>query len=169
MLSAIALILLIQVGYAAGVTLAAGRRHATPRLGDLLLVALLWVAAFAVRPQLGRWLSLAVWTAAALALSALVNLPRFAQAPVAAPPAPLPPGLSFGRRLWEHWKRFALRMGDYQGRMLVAFFYFVVVTPFGLLARAVSDPLQLRPPQQDSTWQGRPPPDRTVEEARQQG
>jgi hypothetical protein len=46
------------------------------------------------------------------------------------------------RRLWEGWKRLAHRIGDAQARVMLAVFYAVVVMPFALAVRALSDPMR---------------------------
>jgi hypothetical protein len=66
------------------------------------------------------------------------------------------------------WKSFAARMGNYQGRMLLAVFYFIVITPWGILVRLFSDPLQVRSPSADSHWKQRDIPRTDMEEAGQQ-
>jgi hypothetical protein len=163
--SAFALVMLVLVGYAAGVTAAARGRSTFPTLVDLLLVVVLWAAAFALRPAFGHWRSVLAWLLIAGIMGAAWTAMRFAQRPPPRPATSSSARLPLGRR----WKRFALASGDFQSRLLAAFFYFVVVTPFGLLARLVGDPLRLRAPAGASTWQAKEPPDKTIEEARQQG
>ena len=46
-------------------------------------------------------------------------------------------------RLWNGWKRFGKKVGDFQARVLLTIFYFVILAPFGLGMRA-ADPLGLR-------------------------
>jgi hypothetical protein len=53
------------------------------------------------------------------------------------------PGLL--RRFWERWKRFGKRIGDIQARLLLTFFYFVLLAPFALALRRWSDPLGIKP------------------------
>jgi len=36
---------------------------------------------------------------------------------------------------WQAWKNLAHRFGDFQGRMFLAFFYFVILSPFVLVLR----------------------------------
>ena len=48
------------------------------------------------------------------------------------------------RRLWQGWKRIAHKIGDFQARVLLTIFYFVIVSPFGLAVRTFSDPLALK-------------------------
>jgi hypothetical protein len=58
------------------------------------------------------------------------------------------------RKLWEAWKRIGKRIGDIQARVLLIFFYFVVLSPFALVLRWVSDPLAIKPGAQRS-WGAR--------------
>lgn len=46
---------------------------------------------------------------------------------------------------WEKWKALAARAATFQARVLLALFYWIVITPFALVLRAVADPLELRP------------------------
>ncbi len=46
--------------------------------------------------------------------------------------------------LLQNWKNLSREIGAFQSRILLGIFYFVVVTPFGLLVRATGDPLSLR-------------------------
>jgi hypothetical protein len=47
------------------------------------------------------------------------------------------------RSAWQAWKRFGKKVGDFQARVLLTVFYFVILAPFGLGMRA-ADPLGLR-------------------------
>ncbi len=48
------------------------------------------------------------------------------------------------RGLWKWWKRAAKTIGDFQARILLSIFYFVILTPFALAVRWGSDPLALK-------------------------
>jgi len=61
------------------------------------------------------------------------------QAPESRRPAPL-------RRLWEGWKRIVRRIGDVQARVMLTIFYAVILAPFALAVRAVSDPMRFGAP-----------------------
>jgi hypothetical protein len=63
--------------------------------------------------------------------------------------------MSLLRRLWHGWKRFGKKVGDFQARLLLTIFYFVILAPFGLGMRA-ADPLGLRKAG-DPAWRPRPP------------
>jgi hypothetical protein len=47
--------------------------------------------------------------------------------------------------LWARWQLLARRIADVQARLLLSTFYFVLLAPFALVARAVADPLRLSP------------------------
>jgi hypothetical protein len=72
------------------------------------------------------------------------------------------------RRLWHGWKRVGKKIGDFQARLLLTIFYFLLVSPFAMIVRAASDPLALKPTT-TAGWRGRPPAaSLTVEIARRQ-
>jgi hypothetical protein len=55
--------------------------------------------------------------------------------------------------LWERWKRFAKKIGDFQARLILIILYFVVVAPFALIVRFAADPLSIKRQQQG--WRSR--------------
>lgn len=48
-------------------------------------------------------------------------------------------------RLWEWWKQVGRKFGDIQARILLTLFYFIVLSPFAIVVRSVSDPLGIKP------------------------
>jgi hypothetical protein len=54
------------------------------------------------------------------------------------------PNRSALRRFWESWKRVARKIGDFQARLLLILFYFVILGPFALVVRWGSDPLAMK-------------------------
>ena len=58
------------------------------------------------------------------------------------------------KRFWQAWKRIAHRIGNFQSRVLLTIFYFVVVLPFGLATRLFSDPLRIK--QRPTVWLNHP-------------
>ena len=46
------------------------------------------------------------------------------------------------KRFWEGWKRVAKKIGDFQARLILGIFYFVILAPFSVIVRA-SDPLMI--------------------------
>jgi hypothetical protein len=68
-----------------------------------------------------------------------------------------PSQMGLFRRLWEGWKRFGRKVGDFQARVLLTVFYFVIIAPFALIVRVTADPLALKPATPKG-WQPRPTP-----------
>lgn len=71
-------------------------------------------------------------------------------------------------RLWEGWKVVAHVIGNIQARILLSLFYFVLIPPFGILVRALMDPLQLRRRPRESFWVITPHKEQAVTDAHRQ-
>jgi hypothetical protein len=70
------------------------------------------------------------------------------------------------RRLWAGWKRIGRKIGDFQARVLLTIFYFVILAPFALGLRLLADPLGLK---HAAGWHPvAPRSDTPLERARQQ-
>jgi hypothetical protein len=48
------------------------------------------------------------------------------------------------RYLWERWKAAAHKLGNFQARLLLNVFYFLILSPFALGVKMFSDPLRIR-------------------------
>ena len=48
------------------------------------------------------------------------------------------------KRAWQRWLRLAAIIGDFQARVVLSLFYFVIVLPFGLLVKLFLDPLGIK-------------------------
>jgi hypothetical protein len=46
---------------------------------------------------------------------------------------------------WQAWKFLGRKFGDFQARLILSIFYFMIIAPFSLLVRFFSDPLSLKP------------------------
>jgi len=144
MLGGLAIVLLTLVGYTAGAALSAPRRQPVPFLMEIFVVAALWTAGFILKPVLeSHWLSVAQSFGLAFAVSAVITLFRRNTLPPARAVHEEAGRPSLPRRVKKAWTGFASRMGNYQGRLILAFFYFTVVLPFGIPVRLFSDPLAL--------------------------
>lgn len=169
-LSWLALILLPLAGYSAGVVLAAGQRDSPrPALRDLLMILLAWVVVLSLRMvlELNHWIVLAVGLVVGLAFGWVLNRISGHAQPVESPMLS-ENELPFFKRLTGRWKRFVAQVGDFQSRVVLGYFYFVVVLPFGLLVRLAIDPLQLRRPSTHSLWVERPAATSEIDDARGQ-
>ena len=50
----------------------------------------------------------------------------------------------FFRRLWEGWKKIALIIGDFNARVILTVFYFVLLCPFAIMLKLFTDPLEIK-------------------------
>jgi hypothetical protein len=48
------------------------------------------------------------------------------------------------RHLWVKWKAFAEIVGNFQARVILSIFYFILFFPVGIGIRFFADPLRLR-------------------------
>jgi hypothetical protein len=48
------------------------------------------------------------------------------------------------KRFWERWKAFGHKVGNFQARLILSIFYFIVIFPFGMIVRFFSKPLRLK-------------------------
>ena len=182
LLSIIVLILLTMVSYASGVTLAANRREYPTAVLDLLVVAALWLVLFWIRPQVERLPLLAIIIGLGVVVGYLMGAVRLAgrKDVYTLPASELPEharekkgettvSANIFKRGWQRWSDFAGRMGNVQGRLLMGFFYFIIVTPFGLGMRLLSDPLAIKQSPSQSNWHPKESTDLTLEAAKEQG
>jgi len=163
----VALILLVLVGYSSGAAVGARGRVASPSPIDLGLIVVVWSVALILQPSLGKWLSILLWMLAAGVIAWAWTRARRNALSVDKATVPLQGGIWFNR-LWHSWTVFARRMGNFQGRVLLAFFYFVLVAPFALLLRLFGDPLHLKARQASSFWLDRAQPEADFEQLRSQ-
>ncbi len=70
-------------------------------------------------------------------------------------------------RLWEGWKRIVHVVGNFQARVILTLFYFVLLGLVAIPVRLLSDPLRHRL-SQSSFWLSRRNEPVTLEEARRQ-
>jgi hypothetical protein len=178
---ALVLILLTMVSYASGITLAARRREYPTAVLDLIVVAGLWVLMFWLRPQLDRLPLLAVTVSLGVIVGIIIGAIRLAGHDEARvlPKSELPEHAqekvvtavptNIFKRGWQRWGNFSERMGNIQGRLLMGFFYFIIVTPFGLVAHIFTDPLHIKKSPPHSNWHPKESTDLTLEAAQEQG
>lgn len=168
LMSGLALVLLVLVGYSSGAAIAGRGKEVSPGLWDMGVVVLSWIGALGTRSALGRWTAILVWLVVALLVSAFLTALRRGRYGDRQESDHGSKARSLLRWAWDGWKAFGAAMGNYQGRMLFTFFYFVVVAPFGLGLRLFSDPLTLRPGRRTSSWVQRPPAREGLKAAREQ-
>ncbi|MSP41364.1 MAG: hypothetical protein EXR70_22995 [Deltaproteobacteria bacterium] len=70
------------------------------------------------------------------------------------------------KQLWQGWVKVAKKIGDFQARLMLTIFYFVLILPMGLIARWFADPLALK--KSAAAWTSRTNAPSTLEDARRQ-
>ena len=68
--------------------------------------------------------------------------------------------------LWRGWQKVAKKIGDFQARLILSLFYFLIVLPMGLIARMFSDPLSLK--RTAAHWYAKPSAPALLDDARRQ-
>jgi hypothetical protein len=76
--------------------------------------------------------------------------------------------LSFLKNIWNKWYTFSQKAGNFQTRVIISFFYFLIVAPFGLLVRVSADPLKTRRVSASSFWMPKESSDSDLESVRRQ-
>ena len=181
-LGIIAVVLLTLVGYSSGVTLASRKQPFLPTLLDLVLVSILWIVIFRLRGELeNRWLMFAIRLGLGILVGYIATAIRLRRkgTKLELPKSELPAHArdkavknqeeNIIKRLWFRWTRFAAVMGNVQSRIIMGFFYFIVVTPFGLIVRIFNDPLQMKKQPSGSNWTEKEAADTTIQSAQEQG
>jgi hypothetical protein len=46
--------------------------------------------------------------------------------------------------VWDRWKKIARKIGDFNARVILTIFYFVLLLPFALLIKLLTDPLDIK-------------------------
>ena len=71
------------------------------------------------------------------------------------------------KKAWSKWKVFAQKVGNFQARVILSLFYFLLVTPIGILIRLFGDPLRLKQ-YAKSYWLPKEPKENNLDEAKRQ-
>jgi len=172
-LSYIVLVLLSLVGYSGGASGKAGKTaDLKPMVLDLALVALIWTAALYFRLTFGfnKWLLILVWVGISVAVGMLAV--SFRRLPVKdqsqrGEVEELPPGIF--KRIWQRWTGFSKRMGSFQSRVMLSFFFFIIVSPAALMIKMLGDPLRIKKKEDLETyWVAKTPSSSELEDYRRQ-
>jgi hypothetical protein len=70
--------------------------------------------------------------------------------------------------VWNAWKAFGKLMGDIVGRVFLMLFYLTIALPFGIGARLLSDPLDIKNQNKKPEWIKRESLEPTMEIAQRQ-
>ena len=155
-ISFVVLILLSLVGYSVGAVGKAGKSvQLKPQVIDLILISCIWAGAILSRIalDLNKWFVVLVWIMLSILIAIIAvwrrKLPE-EKAPSkarskATPQYPL-------KKLWQSWGSFSRRIGEFQNKIVMSLFFFIVISPFALAVKIFSDPLRIRYRGTESHW-----------------
>ncbi len=154
--SFIVLILLSLVGYSVGAVGKAGKSvQLKPQIIDLILIAVIWTGAISSRIALdaNKWLVILAW----VILSSLIGISAIWPRKLPEERASITKGQTVTAmnplgKLWQSWGNFSKRMGNFQSRIVLSLFFFIVVSPFALAVKTFSDPLRIKYRGNESHW-----------------
>jgi hypothetical protein len=168
-LSGLALVLLTLFGYSSGRMLFAANRKVNLGAFDILLTTFLGIVALWARSYLGRWITIPVFIVIGLLAGVLTTIILMSTYPLERKTTsePSESDALFGK-IRKSLKSFFTRTGNFQSRILLSWFYFIILMPFGILVRLTSDPLAIQKGKRESYWKlGSDKPD-SLESARRQ-
>ena len=155
-ISFIILILLSLVGYSAGAVGKAGKLvELKPQIIDLMLVVVIWAGAVYSRIayDLNKWLLILIWVILSSIIGMLSVWPRKSSGKKALRATePEMTSKNLLKKLLQNWKNFSERIGNFQSRIILSFFFFILVSPFALVVRIFSDPLRIKHLSDKSHW-----------------
>lgn len=67
--------------------------------------------------------------------------------------------------LWEKWKKFAFKFGEFMSGVILTLFYFLIVTPHAILLKLFSDPLKIKKIHKTNGWHDKKPSSLNFEDA----
>lgn len=155
-ISFMVLILLSLVGYSVGAVGKAGKSvQLKPQIIDLILISVIWAGAIYSRVgfDFNKWLMILVWVVLGILIGVLAIWPRkLPEEKVSISKEPKEITTNLFKKLWQSWGSFSKRMGDFQSRIFLSMFFFIVVSPFALAVKMFSDPLRIRYRGNESHW-----------------
>ena len=162
-LSGLVLVFLTMLGYSSGAVLVRRNKKVGPNLLDLAMLVVLCVLALTTQPMLGRWAAILVWFVLAGITSAPLTGARIKSYEERKRTDSPKRDTRWVCQAVSKWKGFVAEIGNYQGGVLLAFFYFTIVTPFGLLVQMLGDPLGKKHRARTSMWIERKASDQTLQ------
>ena len=141
-----------------------------PVFFDLVLVAFIWTAALYSRItyDFNKWLLILVWVGISVIVGwVAVSARRLPKKEKAEEGEELPETLL--KRLWHRWTGFSKRMGSFQSRVMLSFFFVIIVSPAAVLIKVLGDPLSIkRKKVMDTYWMTKTPSSTEIEDYRRQ-
>ena len=163
----IGLIIFTMLGYSVGRILPGKKYHVLVELYDGGILIALWISAILLNYS-NKWVSIFIWFACALLIGAVLTLALRSKLSPATITKTNKENMNFFKKIWGIWSAFSLRMGNFQGRLILLLFYFSIFAPFGIIYKLFRDPLHLRSSSEKSLWVTLSKTDETIENARRQ-
>lgn len=169
LLNAVALVLLTLFGYSCGRVLFTAQRGLNPGVFDIVLSIALSITAVWARGFLGRWAALGLFILIGLIVGVIITLLQLSSLPQAKKSAAATdhPGTLFGK-IRKSLSLYFARVGNFQSRILLSWFYFIILMPFGIIVRLTSDPLAIKAEAHESYWKSVTEKSDSLESARRQ-
>ena len=170
--SIVILVLLSMFGYSTGAVTAGQKSwQLKPQLMDLLLMLLIWSGSICTRLTLGwnKWLLILTWLGFAFLMGRLsVLFRKFPPTQSLMTPHKGALSRNLFKNFWLKWKDLSGRIGSFQSRLVLSYFFFLFVTPFGLAVKIFRDPLRIKRREKTSYWLSRPETASGLEQSRKQ-
>lgn len=164
------LIFLPLLGYSLGRTNPKKGKSLRPGVLDVLFTLIIWIGSFTTQSIFDRTISLLIVFVLAGVIGIIVTL--FVSSNNQPGRTSISDKKSDGgsslKRIWERYKNRMNEVGNFQSRLLLIWFYFIVITPFGFSVRMFSDPLNVQQKKHRSYWVSRPHSEDNLEKARRQ-
>lgn len=171
-LSFVVLILLSLVAYSAGsVSWMGDKTEIKPRIVDLILVVIIWGGGIYLKLTTGmnKWLLILLWIAVGYAVGLLATMHLKLHADrEAGQKKQEKTSKNPIRNLWQFWKSFSKKMGNFQSKIILSFFFFILVSPFALAVKIFSDPLRIKSHGMKSHWLSKKDMNSDIERFRRQ-
>jgi len=156
----LAVLLLSLSGYSSGVVLKSGRSGTRKPVSlDLVLVILMWAGVvFSLgRAAFSRWIWLAIWIAAGLALGWIMTAVRgYSEAEQASAVEPRQDKKHPEFKRWKAFREFSFKIGTFQSQIILGFLFLIGFGIVGLAVRLFSDPLRIKRSSPGSHWTPKP-------------
>ena len=160
-------ILLSMVGYSIGRVLPQRDQYLSAELYDGVALLVLWAASFSfnIHPL---WNSQLFWMEISFLVGLLITT-LFQPHPQNHSPNLLrTENTEVPKKFLNSWKNFIFHYGNFQSRLILLFFYFTVLLPFGIFQKIFKDSLDLKKPRRNTLWFDYSKQNEKIEQARRQ-
>lgn len=126
-----------------------------PSIVDVVLILFIWGGAIYSRLALdvNKWFLILLWVTLGVTVGIIAaSVRRLPETTKSAQEKHERAPARARITLWERWKEFSKRMGSFQSRVILTLLFFLVVSPFAIAVRVLSDPLRIKSRPSESYW-----------------